>query len=282
VSRADTLAWRVTGASALGGFHAREGRPNQDAVGWTPAEGAGARIVAAVSDGHGASPHFRSERGARMAVEQALEVLSRHMEDQGPEEEALPQTVVSAWRQAVIADTEADPLFGRGARPGATLAPYGATLLAMAATAAELTLLQIGDGDLLLLYRDGRIVRPFARELELVGEQTYSLCQDDAETRVRTASFWRQGIDWPMAVLLASDGVSKSFRDEQGFRDAARVLTEHARRDWPGFTAELPHWLSAISHHGSGDDATLCIALSDAGMTNQREGHSHEPEPASA
>lgn len=268
-------AWKVAGASALGSYHARDGRPNQDAIAWTPPEGSGARIVAAVSDGHGASIHFRSDRGARFAVERAVQLLGCHIDRDDPPEEALPGTMVAEWRDAVHADLRADPLSVRGARPGAALAPYGTTLIAMAATAAELTLFQIGDGDLMLVYPDGRVVRPFAPDADLVGEQTYSLCMDDAEAHVRTASFWRNGHgDWPLAVMLSSDGVSKSFRDDRAFHDAARQLAAQAMGDWASFKAELHHWLAAISHHGSGDDATLCLALAAEAKLPMREGQS--------
>lgn len=254
--------WKVAGASALGSYHARDGRPNQDALAWTPPDGVGARIVAAVSDGHGAAIHFRSDRGARIAVERAVDVLARHMDDDDPVEEALACTIVHAWRSSVNADLLADPLTVRGARPGAALAPYGTTLIGIAASAAELTLFQIGDGDLLLVYPDGRVDRPFAPDTDLVGEQTYSLCMDDAEAHVRTASFWRNGAgDWPLAALLSTDGVSKSFRTDAAFRDAARQLADQAKSDWAGFASELHRWLAAVSHHGSGDDATLCLAL---------------------
>lgn len=254
--------WLVTGASVLGDFHAREGRPNQDAVGFAPQDGSGARIVAAVSDGHGAAAHFRADRGACFAVERALEVLAWHIDDHDPEEDVLPGAVIGAWRDAVLKDMRADPLEA-GGRPGAALAPYGATLIAIAATAEELTVFQIGDGDLLLLYADGRVARPLASDDDLIGEQTYSLCMDDAETRVRTASFWRTaGGDWPFAVMLSTDGVSKSFRDEAAFQDAARQLAAQARHDWAALQTELPHWLAALTRHGSGDDATLCLAFS--------------------
>jgi hypothetical protein len=209
-----------------------------------------------------------------MAVERALEVLAWHIDDHDPEEEGLPDAVVAAWREAVLQDMRADPLAGRGDRPGAMLAPYGATLIAIAATASELIVLQIGDGDLLLIYADGRVVRPLAADEDLIGEQTYSLCMDNAETHVRTASFWRGGgSDWPAAVLLSSDGVSKSFRDEPAFQDAARQLAAQAAHDWKALEAELPHWLAAISLHGSGDDASLCLALSASDADQQGGGN---------
>lgn len=255
-------AWRITGASMLGSYHKRDGRPNQDAVAWTPQGGSGARIVAAVSDGHGAAIHFRSERGARFAVDRAIEVLAWHIDDDDPAADALPDAVVGAWREAVMADIAADPVRASGARPGALLAPYGATLIGIAANEAELSVVQIGDGDLLFIYADGRVERPLASDEGLIGEQTYSLCMDDADAYVRVASIWRDAAgEWPVAALLATDGVSKSFRGEQAFRDAARQLVAQAQKDWAGFQAELPNWLSAISEHGSGDDASLCLAL---------------------
>jgi hypothetical protein len=253
--------WLVTGATTLGDFHAREKRPNQDAIGWMPREGGGTRIIAAVSDGHGAAPHFRSDRGARFAIEGVLEVLSGQMDSDDPAQENLPDAVVAAWRGAVMADMQADPLDRDGGRPGAALAPYGATLVAAAATADELTLVQIGDGDMLLIYPDGKVVRPLAADAGLVGEQTYSLCMDDAAARVRTASLWREGLNWPMAIVLATDGVSKSFRDEEAFLDAARQLASQGASDWASLERDLPAWLAAVSHDGSGDDASLCLAL---------------------
>lgn len=257
--------WRVTGASALGSAHSRDGRVNQDAIAWTPADGFGPRIVVAVSDGHGAAPHFRSDRGSRIAVERALDVLAWHIDDDDPEETALPQALIGAWREGVAQDMRADPIDAPAAQPGAALSAYGATLVAVAANDAALTAVQIGDGDLLLVYPDGRVVRPMADDSGLVGEETYSLCLDDAETWVRTASFWRsERGNWPVAAILSSDGVSKSFRDEDSFRAAARQLAERGQADWAGLKAELPGWLAAVSHHGSGDDASLCLALNSA------------------
>lgn len=258
--------WLVTGATTLGDFHAREGRINQDAIGWTPREGSGPRIVAAISDGHGAAPHFRSDRGARFAVDRAVAILTRQVDEADLRPEILPDTIVAAWRGAVAADMRADPLDRDGARPGAALAPYGATLIAAAATGDELTLIQIGDGDMLLVYPGGGVVRPLAADLGLVGEQTYSLCMDEAAARVRMASLWRDGGNWPMAILLATDGVSKSFRDEDAFLDAARHLAARGASDWAALAGELPDWLAAISHHGSGDDASLCLALNRAAV----------------
>ena len=69
---------RVGGASARGASHVARGKPNQDSVGWRRQVGLWSFI--AVADGHGASPHRRSDRGSRFAVEAALAVLEEAVE----------------------------------------------------------------------------------------------------------------------------------------------------------------------------------------------------------
>lgn len=261
----DNSVWRIGGASARGASHIRSGRPNQDALLWSPSDGAGHRIAAAVSDGHGAPAHFRSGEGAEIAVRCAVDILAWHFDEreQGEGEESLAGTIAAAWRRGVdahLADhpfDPADPLL-----TGSRLFPYGATLLALAADEAAMLMLQIGDGDLLLGFADGRIESPLGADEGLTGEQTYSLCQEGAEARFRLASIWRSGGGaWPDFALLASDGVSKSFRDDGAFRAAAAQLRTLGARDWPAMLDALPEWLAAVSHNGSGDDATICIAM---------------------
>ena len=60
--------------------------------------------------------------------------------------------------------------------------------------------------------------------------------------------------------MLSTDGVSKSFADE----DAFRAVGQHyhsALRDgqFTAVLAQLPGWLADVSRRGSGDDATLCL-----------------------
>ncbi len=253
--------WLVGGASVRGASHARNGKPNQDAVAWAPPNGAGASVAAAVSDGHGAQTHFRSEVGARLAVQQAIAALTRPGVEELEEE--LAGLILTEWRRSVDAHAAANP-FDRGDPPpseGARHSAYGATLLAFAADDDALTALQIGDGDLLLGYPDGAIRRPLPDDHGLVGEETYSLCQDNALSRFRIASQWRdrEGA-WPDFVMLCTDGVSKSYRDEAAFLEAATRLRELAHADWPTLTSTLPGWLDQLTANGSGDDCTLCIA----------------------
>lgn len=256
-------SWLVGGASAPGAAHLRVGKGNEDAAAWLPRSGSATQIVAAVSDGHGAKAHFRSAAGARIAVEQATRILAAQQDDLEADDDALAGAILQAWRAAVLADLAANPFaHSDPVSPGSKLGPYGATLLTFAADDSALTILQVGDGDLVLGYPDGRIQRPLRSDDGLIGEETYSLCQDDAETRFRVASLWRDGDGpWPDFALLSTDGVSKSYESDAAYMAAVTQLRELARADWSHLLSDLPRWLSDLSARGSGDDCTLCIAL---------------------
>ena len=273
--------WQVGGASALGASHARRKQPNQDAVRWAPEAGQGRRVVVAVSDGHGAAPHYRSEVGSRLAVEAAEAVLLPFL-DGAPSEAAaaaLPERIVSAWRQSVLRHVAAHPLVGSWVESEADkLLPYGATLVAVAAGEGLLAIVQIGDGDILLGHPDGGITRPLPNDVGMVGEQTYSLCTDDAAERFRVRLILpHDAAGWPDFIMLSTDGVAKSFADEDAFRSVA----EHYRAaldaaDLPALRAELPGWLADVSRRGSGDDATLALVKRIGGAPAGAVPHSQQ------
>lgn len=261
-----TPQWRIGGASARGAAHVRSGRPNQDAVEWRPATSPASRIAGAVSDGHGAAVHFRSDIGSRLATLGAADLLAWHMDDAETDEAdvAIAGELVAHWRSAVATHAAANP-YGDGeafAPHTNALTPYGATLVAFAVNATMVLSLQIGDGDLLIGYPDGRIERPLRADTGLIGEETYSLCLPDAVGRFRTATLWHQpGDDWPDFITATTDGVAKSYRDDAGFERAIAQLRHNAATDWDALIAALPSWLDDVSTHGSGDDSTICIAL---------------------
>src|SRR5215213_10293435 len=97
--------WRVVGHSVRGATHERAGRPNQDAIHWTPPSSDRLPLILAVADGHGSSKSFRSEWGARLAVETAAEVIGDFLQGQSESlsatkraaEEWLPAALVRRW-----------------------------------------------------------------------------------------------------------------------------------------------------------------------------------------
>lgn len=257
--------WIVSGASARGSRHTALGLVNEDAFAATSDE-EGARFVIAVADGHGAAVHHRSAIGAGFAANLAAAALGGWLDgDLGPAE-ALPAMVLNAWRTTVEGHVRRHSLppgrFGRTSDP---LIPYGSTLIAAAGDARRLILLQIGDGDALLGFSDGRIERPLADDAGLAGQQTYSLCQPDALGRFRLhVREARRGVSWPDFVSVSTDGVGKSFPGSSELMAGVGLLRDLAKADPARTTAGLPEWLEGMATGPTQDDATLCFALRDA------------------
>lgn len=265
MSGAETL-WKIGGASVRGAGHIRRGAPNEDAIKFLLPDGEGHSIIGAVSDGHGAPAHSRSATGSRLAVEAAATIMGWDIDsaDDGELDDGLAQDICEHWRNLIAEHVAKDPLTEEQfllAR-GQTVLAYGATLIAMRLTPRIGQMLQIGDGDMLVGFPDGRLERPLRADEGLHGEETYSLCLNDAARHFRTASFWREDeAGWPDFAFLSTDGISKSFADEDGFRAAVSQLRAVAQSDWDALIASLPEWLNELSRNGSGDDSTACIAI---------------------
>jgi serine/threonine protein phosphatase PrpC len=273
--------WRVAGASVRGALHVRDGLPNQDALAtWMSSEPAAPVAIVTVADGHGGARHFRSAVGARLAVDLSLNVLremAARFDTVDDAERArisaidAPLRIVNAWTDAVHAHLEANPIAEQEwsvleAVDGVLavemvrhepLFAYGATLLAALVTEQCVVLMQLGDGDILVVEGDGTARRPVPSDERLVGNLTTSLCRSDAWRDFRCAVL-PQGRDSAPLVLLATDGYANSFRSDAGFRRIGHELLEIIRSQGIGAIAErLPPILDHASNHGSGDDITL-------------------------
>src|SRR4051812_25638137 len=110
--RKRSRTWAVLASSVRGAAHCRRGEPNQDAVEWLPMANSGPPLIVAVSDGHGSSRSFRSDRGARIAVNVAVTEAEKLLKALPDTEEAireavekgLPATIVQAWEQRILED----------------------------------------------------------------------------------------------------------------------------------------------------------------------------------
>src|ERR1700693_1574527 len=187
--------WRVFGRSVRGASHRRRRIPNQDALGWasTPA----GQQVLAVADGHGSSACFRSETGAELAVQCALDLIGglagnldfsqQYLDDV---ENEFKDRLIDRWRHAVSGHLAENPFSAEelvlvSKRAGRTeFTAYGSTLLAALAGESQLFLLQIGDGDILMVSSGGRVSRPWPRDSRLLGVETTSLCTEDAASNI--------------------------------------------------------------------------------------------------
>ena len=242
--------WQVAGASVRGALHVREGIANQDAFAtWTSDDAAVPVAIVTVADGHGGARHFRSAIGARLAVDKGLEVLremASRFDAASDAERAritavdVPLRIVKTWTDAAHAHLAAHPIgedewlaLQVADGPDAVemvraepLFAYGATLLAALVTRRCIVLVQLGDGDILVVDADGKAVRPVPSDARLVGHLTTSLCRTEAARDFRSAVLPLGRGDAPL-LMLSTDGYANSFKDDGHFlrlsRDGARI-----------------------------------------------------------
>lgn len=277
-----SVTWDVMGASVRGATHIRTKLPNQDAIAWYAPAHREDCLILAISDGHGAPRYVRSHKGAKLAVKLAVEILQEFAADENAAEELstlpdhadgrLPRTLVRSWQSAVRHDIAAHPFTAaekllvseqKHDLDDDPLRAYGATLLAALITPQYLLLLQLGDGDILIVDSAGRVARPpMPYDPRLIANQTTSLCGPTAWQDMR--AYFQAFMSRPPAlVMLSTDGYANSFADENGFTTAATDILEFIRGHGPHHTRiQLPGWLRATSKAGSGDDISVAIAYS--------------------
>ncbi|MEU6992704.1 protein phosphatase 2C domain-containing protein [Streptomyces sp. NPDC046465] len=246
----------------------------------------GRAVVLAVADGHGSAAHFRSDLGARWAVDEftacarafAAEAARVGTDASGwpalrEEARRLPQQVGHRWHaRATLYDSNSPAHGARSLSLGRTprtgprehphppdLAAYGSTLIGTVLTEHMLFCWQLGDGDIVLVDSSGSPHTPLSTGPDM-GDETDSLCEPEPWRKMR--SHWQPFTGGaPPCVLLSTDGLSKSFADHQGFLDFATGLGDRAAEQGvAAVQAQLPDWLGRAAKF-SGDDTTLVGAI---------------------
>lgn len=274
-------AWRVIGSSVRGASHVRAGIENQDAIGWIPPDGIGARVVVSVADGHGNPKSFRSAAGARLAVEVSQALAAELLTVPGGRgelswvkdrlERDAPRRIVREWRARVAEDLARSPFTeeefacvrdraGQKAQALVESDPYlayGSTLVTAVATQSFMAFWQIGDGDVLTVSASGAASRPVAGDERLIANETTSLCSAEAWRLFRVAVF---GTPAPV-IMVSTDGFANSFSDDEGYlRFGSDVLRMLVMEGVDVVGGRLTGWLGAMTQAGSGDDISLGIA----------------------
>jgi hypothetical protein len=259
-------SWQATSASRRGSSHGEHG-PNQDAVrSVLTALGAEPTWVVAVSDGHGGARYVRSQAGAQLAVDVAVELLVERLGVAAAYDEQLLRAsapmIVDRWRAAVLAHLAEHPFtpdeesVAGGPLYGSPLVAYGATLLVALVSDSGVRLAQIGDGDA-LVRSHGFAVRPGPGDARLIANATTSLCLDSAPHDFRFAEL-PDSADADL-VLLASDGYGNSFAAQDWWHtlvgDVAWYVDVHG---FDAFSSRLPEWLAESALVG-GDDVTAAV-----------------------
>lgn len=274
--------WQVIGQTVRGASHERVGAPNQDAIHWLPQSPA-LPLVLTLADGHGSSKYFRSETGARLAVETGAQVIYDFLINHAgadnlsvikrTAEEWLPGALVRAWLEAVDSHIKAHPLSEvelkqlagtRGAAMSETAQAnlslaYGATILIAGITESFILYMQLGDGEILTVSDRGEVSKPLPKDERLFANETTSLCAIDAWRDFRVG-FQTISHTSPAIILLTTDGYPNSFRDETGFLQVGSDILEIIRADGIEKVKDsMETWLTDSTRAGSGDDVTLGI-----------------------
>ena len=279
-------SWRVVGRSVQGASHARGGMPNQDAIQWFPDSGEGPPLILSVSDGHGSPRNFRSDVGARFAVEAATSLMRELLLAGQPDpsklstikrtaEERLPGEIVRRWRAAVTRHLDEHPITHeeletlekqRDAKARRSIekdpqVAYGATLLSVLITSGFILYMQLGDGDILTVADNGEVTRPMTRDPRLIANETTSLCMNEAwrEVQIKFQALYGPH---PALILLSTDGYANSFVNEEAFLKVGSDILDILRTDGLEVVEQnLSDWLKDASQAGSGDDITMGIVF---------------------
>ena len=286
--------WIVTGSSVTGANHLRRDIPNQDAIDWEVKDD---KLVLALSDGHGSLKYFRSDIGAQLAVESAVEVVLEEMSVDSLTTDVLsrikarvknklPQRIINSWLDKVKNHYQ-NNLFSLDSRSQAKLEEielekgikarqkleenyvkaYGATLLLVVVAEDFSLYLQLGDGEITILSETGK--RMLFTEDAKLGPATDSLCMSNPLTKFKF-SLVPFAEERPLFIMLSTDGYINSFRNDNDYLqvldDFIDLITTHGI----GYLEDnLSDWLKETTEQGSGDDITLGLVCNYSVLTGE-------------
>jgi hypothetical protein len=229
--------------------------------------------IACVADGHGGSAHFRSQKGAELAVSVSAKVLNafirlapRRLRDGETVFERIlvraEKAIVECWRLEVLRDLADHPFTGEElayceknwislAGDDNRIRVYGTTLLGAVITKTYWAALQIGDGNCVIITEKGA-EQAVPSDPDCGMGLTTSLCSG------RAVELFRHnfGSGPVLGLTAASDGVSDSFIPEYYLEFNSRLLNDFVAR--PALAEqELRSYLPELSAQGSRDDASI-------------------------
>jgi serine/threonine protein phosphatase PrpC len=265
--------YSAVNSTTIGLSHEKSGLPCQDYSACLQKEGF---VIAAVADGHGAEPYFRSGRGSELAVtigimaaEEFIKDFSdfefKNADDINRQLSQLEKCIISRWGDEVFEDFKVRPYSDDEIAklpPDWTLddyvySVYGSTLLVAAVTENYWFGLQIGDGRTMVLSADGHWSEPVPWDDKCFLNATTSICDSDAAEEFR--HFYSTKL--PAAIFLCTDGVSESYRERSDLcrilDQLSRVLASQSKFNGKRVVDKL---LPDISQSGNRDDASMsCI-----------------------
>ncbi len=272
--------YKAFASSTIGAYHIKKNICCQDAVGKYEDE---KMNIVAVADGHGSPQYFRSDRGARFAVEAAIDCVKNfvnsfeadcenseesifvHKKNRDVVMADLQKSILVAWHLKVEQDFKAEPFceediekFGERyvtrLKKGKIEWAYGATIIVAVVTAEFWLALQIGDGKCVIVDDEKNVSIPIPEDPNCEDNITTSICQDEARDSFR----YYLDKKIPVAVFLGSDGVEKSYRDDPDLLiKFYRSVVPAFRDNFDEGAKVVEDYLPVITQKGYGDDTSI-------------------------
>jgi|JI9StandDraft_1071089.scaffolds.fasta_scaffold58108_3 serine/threonine protein phosphatase PrpC len=134
---------------------------------------------------------------------------------------------------------------------------YGTTLISLYINKDFIYFLQIGDGDILLVYDDYSILEPIQKDSELIGNTTYSISQDNALSFTKTRFFLNDSRH-PSLIILSTDGYSNAFSNDEEFLKIGKDYLDRLKENDIIVRENIKNWLKKASEF-SGDDISIAL-----------------------
>ena len=272
--------WIVLTESVIGASHTISKKPNQDCIRskqYTD-NNFGQVTIVALADGHGSDKYCRSDIGASVAVDVAIDEIVALLKfhpfsyHELSQLKKLPTIFVSSWREKVqkhyhqVSLTEEELLILKNTskeKPDKgnnfPFFLYGCTLLVICITDEHTIYIQLGDGDILCLDNKEKVYHPIKSNPELMANETYSMCMVNPEKYfIIFSQKLTDDLQIPELIMLASDGYKNSFVTNEDFfkvaNDYCKMFDSYLSKK---IQENLSKFLSNTSMNGSGDDISI-------------------------
>lgn len=214
-----------------GASHVDSGTVCQDYSAYKTTDG---YAVAAVADGHGSKKHFRSDFGAKSAVEVTIKAIDEFCADiaefekkfmEGPDYliTKIQKYIIKNWYDAVnehynnnpVMPEERTQLTDEELAAIKTESIYGSTLIIAVLTENLCFGMQLGDGSLVVIKQCGESYMPIIDDESCPANLTASLCNSNA---IKMFGYFYT-YDRPLTMIVSTDGLFTSFSSKESFEE---------------------------------------------------------------
>lgn len=273
------MSWKTFSKSVIGFSHLKKNTVMQD---YSAHFDNGKFRIIAVSDGHGSSNCFRSDRGSKLAVQACLEgllELAKHYNTFEEMRYPMPEEILrqfcigilTKWNQLISEDLQAnpvdlkelemcDPKWSEHYKKSESLNHiYGSTLICALMIEDIVLVLHQGDGRCIIFNQFADFYQPVPWDDRCYSNITTSLCDDDVINSIRIYQKKIKSESEIIALFVASDGIEDSYHSEASMYNFYRRLLFKLMDNESDseFQVYFDEELKTISEHGSGDDMSV-------------------------